>query len=174
MDIYELNKRAWDHAVDEGTNPWTKVVSAELVAKARRGQWTVRLSSNRPVPKEWFPNLPGLKVLCLASGGGQQAPILAAAGAEVTLLDASPRQLAQDHYVAERDHLDIRLVEGDMADLSVFEDESFGLIFNPVSTLFVPDLDPVWRECHRVLQVGGVLMTGFMNRRVCLRRRCSG
>jgi ubiquinone/menaquinone biosynthesis C-methylase UbiE len=45
----------------------------------------------------------------------------------------------------------------------VFEDESLDLIFNPPSTLFVPDLDPVWRECYRVLQVEGLLMTGFMN-----------
>jgi ubiquinone/menaquinone biosynthesis C-methylase UbiE len=99
----------------------------------------------------------------LASGGGQQAPIFAALGAEVTLLDASPRQLAQDQFVAERDNLTIKLIEGDTADLSAFKDESFELIFNPVSTLFVPDLEPVWRECYRVLRVGGLLMTGFMN-----------
>ena len=99
----------------------------------------------------------------MASGGGQQAPIFVALGAEVTLLDASPRQLAQDQFVAERDNLIIKIVEGDMADLSAFEDESFDLVFNPPSTLFVPDLEPVWRECYRVLRVGGVLMTGFMN-----------
>jgi ubiquinone/menaquinone biosynthesis C-methylase UbiE len=121
------------------------------------------LSDCKPVPRDWFPSLQGLKVLCLASGGGQQAPILAALGAEVTLLDASPRQLAQDRFVAERDNLDIRLVEGDMADLSVFADDSFGLIFNPPSTLFIPDVAPLWRECYRVLQPGGVLMTGFLN-----------
>ena len=50
-----------------------------------------------------------------------------------------------------------------MADLSGFADESFDLIFNPPSTLFVPDLAPVWRECYRVLQPGGVLLTAFMN-----------
>jgi SAM-dependent methyltransferase len=121
------------------------------------------LSDCRPVPREWFPSLAGLKVLCLASGGGQQAPIFAALGAEVTLLDASPRQLAQDRFVAERDNLSIRLIEGDMADLSAFADDSFGLIFNPPSTLFIPDVAPVWRECFRVLQPGGLLMTGLLN-----------
>jgi ubiquinone/menaquinone biosynthesis C-methylase UbiE len=115
------------------------------------------------VPKDWFPDLPGLKVLCLASGGGQQAPIFAALGADVTLFDASPKQLAQDQFVAERDNLTIQLVEGDMADLSAFEDESFDLIFNAPSTGFVPDLEPIWRECSRVLRVGGTLMTGFGN-----------
>lgn len=163
MNIYTLNKAAWDCAVGQGTNPYTKVISAEQVAEARQGKWSLALSSCKPVPKHWFPTLQGCKVLCLASGGGQQAPIFAALGAEVTLLDASPRQLAQDHYVAKRDNLTIKLVEGDMADLSVFADESFELIYNQPSTLFIPDLAPVWRECYRVLQVGGILMTGFMN-----------
>lgn len=101
--------------------------------------------------------------MCLASGGGQQGPIFAAAGAVVTVLDASPQQLAQDRYVAERDGLALRLLEGDMADLSAFGDGEFGLVFNPPSTMFVPDVGRVWRECYRVLQPGGLLMTGFMN-----------
>ena len=50
-----------------------------------------------------------------------------------------------------------------MANLSMFADTSFELIFNPPSTLFVPDIAPVWRECYRVLQPGGMLMTGFLN-----------
>jgi ubiquinone/menaquinone biosynthesis C-methylase UbiE len=152
MNIHDLNKAAWDRAVSEGTNPHTKVLSPEQVAEARQGTWSLCLSACKPVPKDWFPSLRGCKVLCLASGGGQQAPIFAALGAEVTLLDASPQQLAQDRFVAERDNLTIRLVEGDRADLSAFDDGSFELIYNPPSTVFVPDLQPVWRECYRVLQ----------------------
>jgi SAM-dependent methyltransferase len=163
MNSFALNKAAWDRAVSEGDNPYTKVVSTEEVAAARRGEWSLYLSDCRPVPRDWFPRLEGLRVLCLASGGGQQAPILAALGAEVTVLDASPQQLAQDKYVAKREGLAIRLVEGDMADLSAFADESFGLIVNPPSTLFVPDVAPIWRECRRVLAAGGTLLTGFLN-----------
>jgi hypothetical protein len=29
MDIHSLNKTAWDKAVDEGTNPYTQVVSSD-------------------------------------------------------------------------------------------------------------------------------------------------
>lgn len=60
-------------------------------------------------------------VLCLASGGGQQGPILAAAGARVTVFDNSRKQLEQDRYMAERDHLDIQTEKGNMANLAVFQ-----------------------------------------------------
>jgi len=115
------------------------------------------------VPHSWFPELAGLDTLCLASGGGQQGPILAAAGARVTVLDNSPRQLAQDRFVAERDRLTITTVECDMRDLSMFPDQSFGLVVHPVSNLFVPDVRPVWREAFRVLRHGGVLLACFNN-----------
>jgi len=105
----------------------------------------------------------GLEVLCLASGGGQQAPILAAAGARVTVLDNSPKQLAQDRTVAERHLLALTTIEGDMRDLSVFADGSFDLVFHPVSNCFVPQVRPVWSEAYRVLRQGGVLLAGFNN-----------
>jgi SAM-dependent methyltransferase len=54
-------------------------------------------------------------------------------------------------------------VEGDAAHLSAFENEVFDLVFNPVSTPFMPDVRAVWKECARVLRRGGVLLTGFMN-----------
>ena len=88
---------------------------------------------------------------------------MAAAGAQVIVLDASTGQLAQDRSVADREGLEITTVLGDMADLSMFGDEEFDMIVNPVSTLFVPDLAPVWRECHRTLRRGGTLITGFLN-----------
>ncbi len=163
MNIHDINKAAWDQAVSEDNNPYTQVVSPEQIAEARNGVWEVYLSDCKPVPKPWFPELSGLRVLGLASGGGQQAPIFAAAGAEVSLIDASPKQLDQDRFVAERENLTIELVEGDVADLSVFSDKQFNLIFNPPSTLFMPNLEPIWRECYRVLKPGGILMTGFMN-----------
>jgi SAM-dependent methyltransferase len=163
MDVGNLNRAAWDAAVEEGSNPYTRVVPSEVVAAARAGSWSILLTDARPVPADWFPPLEDARVLCLAAGGGQQAPILAAAGAHVTLLDASPRQLAQDAFVARRDDLDMTLVEGDMADLTLFPPMSFDLVVNPVSTLFTSDVRAVWRHCHRVLRPGGALLTGFMN-----------
>ena len=162
MDIREYNRTAWDRQV-EGGNQWSVPVSPTVVADARRGVWQILLTPSKPVPREWFPDLEGLDVLCLASGGGQQGPILAAAGANVTVLDNSPKQLGQDRLVAERESLPITTVEGDMADLSAFSDERFGLIVHPVSNCFVPDVRSVWAEAFRVLRYGGVLLSGFSN-----------
>jgi len=165
LDIRKYNEDAWDKKVIE-KSPWTMPVNQEQVANARKGQWSVILTPVKPVPDSWFPGFPdlsGCKILGLASGGGQQGPILAAAGATVTVFDNSPAQLAQDRLVADRDNLQITTVIGDMADLSCFDDASFDLIFHPVSNCFVEDLEPVWREAFRVLKPGGSLLSGFMN-----------
>jgi len=162
MDVRAHNREAWNQRVAEG-NEWTVPVTTEQVAAARAGAWRIILTPTRAVPADWFPVLPGADVLCLASGGGQQGPILAAAGARVTVFDNAPNQLAQDRAVAERDGLDIELVEGDMRDLSAFEDASFDLIVHPVSNCFVPEVRPVWTEAYRVLRPGGALLAGICN-----------
>jgi SAM-dependent methyltransferase len=161
-DILLYNRRTWDRQVERG-NPWTVPVSSEAVSRARKRDWSIVLTPTKPVPSEWFPPLVGLDVLCLASAGGQQGPILASAGAKVTVFDNSTAQLAQDRLVADRDGLVIATVQGDMADLCVFPDARFDLIVHPVSNVFVPDVKPVWREAFRVLRPGGVLLSGFMN-----------
>ncbi|WP_350276416.1 methyltransferase domain-containing protein [Kribbella sp. HUAS MG21] len=163
VDPVAHNRVAWDLQV-EGGNEWSRPVTPEAIARARAGDWSVVLIGYKPVDRTWFPaDLSDVDILCLASGGGQQGPILAAAGARVTVFDNSPRQLAQDQMVAERDGLELRTVLGDMRDLSEFADSSFDLVFNPVSNLFVPELAPVWRECFRVLRPGGTLLCGFLN-----------
>jgi ubiquinone/menaquinone biosynthesis C-methylase UbiE len=162
IDIRAHNRTAWDKQV-EYRNRWTIPVSSDVIAAAQRDQWEIFLTPSKPVPREWFPELANCDVLCLASGGGQQGPILAAAGANVTVLDNSPNQLAQDRMVAERDVLKITTIEGDMRDLSMFSDQSFDLIIHPVSNVFVPEVRPVWREAFRVLRHKGALLAGFDN-----------
>src|SRR5512133_3785748 len=134
MDVRSYNRDAWNREVEGGQSRWTQPVDSEIIAKARKGEFSILLTENIPVPQRWFPPLQDADVLCLASGGGQQGPVLAAAGARVTVFDNSPNQLARDRMVAERDGLVIRTVQGDMADLSELASESFDLIFNPVST----------------------------------------
>lgn len=162
LDIRSHNRTAWNRKVDEG-NRWTQSVTSETIAEARNGRFQIVLTPTKPVPANWFPELACTPTLCLASAGGQQAPVLAAAGASVTVFDNSPRQLEQDRLVAKRDGLKLNFVEGDMADLSAFDDDSFGLIFHPCSNSFIPNVLPVWKECFRVLRPGGVFLAGFTN-----------
>ena len=162
MNITEHNRDAWDRFVTN-KDRWTIPVSEEDIEKAKNGHWNVVLTPAKPVPHEWFPDLKGLKILGLASGGGLQGPILAAAGADITIFDNSENQLSQDWKLSEAFNLNIKTIQGDMKDLSVFEDESFDLIFNPCSVVFADDLKPIWGECFRVLKPDGILMTGLIN-----------
>lgn len=158
----EYNRKAWDHLVSQG-NEWTVPVTAEEIDAAREGNWSVVLTPEKKVPRDWFGDSSGLRVLALASGGGQQVPILAAAGAKVTVLDNSPKQLDQDQSVADRHGLVIKTVLGDMRELSCFASNSFDLVFNPCSIGFVPNVQPVFNEVARVLRPGGRFLAGFTN-----------
>lgn len=161
-DILAHNQRAWDREAKAGS-PWTTPVADEVIEAAQQGRWSIILTPHKSVPRAWFPtDLTGVRLLALAGSGGQQAPILAAAGAQVTVLDLSPQQLAHDKQVAKRFDLPLRIEQGDMADLSRFDEESFDLIINPCSNCFVPDVERVFRECARVLRPGGRLMVGML------------
>ena len=165
MNILEYNRNAWNLQSQEGCR-WSTPFPDEVFERARKGDWSVILTPNKPVPASWFPvhpDLTGIKILALASGGGQQVPIFAAAGAEVTSYDASDVQLEKDEITCQRNALKIMTQQGDMADLRGLGDESFDLIFNPVSNVFAEELEPIWKESHRVLKPGGSILCGFMN-----------
>jgi len=160
-NILEYNREAWNHQAKSG-NRWTIPVGIEEIKKARKGNIEVVLTPEKPVPAEWFPEK-GTKVLGLASAGGQQCPLFAAAGYNVTVFDNSPEQLNQDMQVARQHRLKMNFVQGDMRDLSEFDDETFDWVFNPCSTGFVDDVIKVYKEVSRILKPGGVFMTGFTN-----------
>ena len=163
MKYIEENSKIWDER-SEGSDTWSIPVSSETVNRAKEGDWSIVLTPTKPVPENWFPeNLAEKKILCLASGGGQQGPILAATGADVTVFDNSLKQLEKDAFVAERDHLKIKTVQGNMQDLSMFENESFDCIVHPWSNGYIDDVKPVWKECARVLKKNGLLLAGFGN-----------
>lgn len=163
MSYIEANSKIWDNRA-ENNDVWSIPVTSEMINQAKKGIWNIVLTPVKPVPKNWFPDsFDNKKILCLASGGGQQGPILAALGADVTVLDNSKKQLEKDEFVAGRDNLKIRTVQGSMQDLSMFEDESFDCIIHPWSNGYVDDIRPVWKECARVLKKNGLLLAGFGN-----------
>lgn len=160
--VVARNKRAWDKLAREN-NQWSVPVGPDVIQRARAGDLSLLLTPTRPVPAAWLGDVRGKRILGLACGGGQQGPCLAAAGADVTIFDNSPVQLSRDAEVARREGLSIRLVEGDMRDLSALDDEAFDLVFHPCSNCFVPAIRPVWREAYRVLKRGGEMLSGFVN-----------
>lgn len=163
MENYQdINADVIDRWVKSGWE-WGIPISHETFLKAKEGQWDVVLTPNKPVPKEWFGELKGKKILGLASGGGQQMPIFAALGAVCTVLDYSPQQLESEKAVALREGYDIRIIRGDMTKPLPFEDGEFDFIFHPVSNCYVREVKPIFKECFRVLRPGGVLISGLDN-----------
>ena len=160
MDYTDINSSTIDRWVDEGWE-WGQLISHDEYAAALDGRWDVKLTPTKFVPHEWFGELRGKRLLGLASGGGQQMPIFAALGAYCTVLDYSERMLEQERVVAAREGYDIDIVRADMTKRLPFEDESFDIIFHPVSNVYVEDVTHVWRECRRVLRKGGVLIAGL-------------
>jgi len=111
-------------------------------------------------PMGWLGgNVVGKRLLCLAAGGGRQSAIYATAGAEVTVVDISPAMLELDRQVARRRALSIRLVQASMDRLDMLTDASFDIVVHPVSTCYVPDVLPVFREVARVLRPGGIYVS---------------
>lgn len=158
----DINSATIDRWVEAGWE-WGKPINHETYISAKNGEWSVLLTPTKPVPKEWFCEMNGAKVLGLASGGGQQMPIFAALGAECTVLDYSQKQLESERMVSEREGYAIEIVRADMTKPLPFADESFDLIFHPVSNCYVREVLPIWRECYRVLKKGGILLAGLDN-----------
>lgn len=158
----DLNSKTIDRWVDEGWE-WGIPIDHQTYVDALNGKWNVKLTPVRYVPHSWFGNLAGLKVLGLASGGGQQMPVFAALGAECTVLDYSDRQLESEALVSKREGYGIRIVKADMTRRLPFSDGEFDLIFHPVSNCYIEKVEPLFLECARVLKKGGVLLCGLDN-----------
>ena len=136
-------------------------ISHDTFENACKGRWDITLTPTKPVPHQWIGNVKGKKILGLASGGGQQMPVLTALGASCTVLDISKVQLDAERTVAEREGYAIEIVEGDMTDPLPFADEIFDMIIHPVSNQYIEKVEPVFKECFRVLKPGGILLCGL-------------
>ena len=143
------NRRAWNalvHKRQRFTRPATDDDFADFLSKTTAGGW---------LPA----GVKGLRLLCLAAGGGKHSALFAAAGAQVTVVDLSPEMLALDRRVAAERGLTIRTVEASMDDLSVLAAASFDVVVQPVSTCYVPDVVTVYREVARVTAPGGLYIS---------------
>ena len=160
MQYTQINAETIDRWVEEGWE-WGKPSSHEAFLKAKEGELSVLLTPTRPVPAAWLGDLKGKRLLGLACGGAQQMPLFAAAGAQCTVLDYSERQLESERLAAAREGYEIEIVRADMTKPLPFPDQSFDLIFHPVSNCYVREVRGIFRECARVLKPGGRLLAGL-------------
>lgn len=164
----EINSKAIDKWVENGWE-WSIPISHDEYMNAKNGQLRVLLTPTKSVPCEWFSpfikncNLNGVKILGLASGGGQQMPVFSALGADCTVIDYSEKQLESERIIAEREGYSINIIKGDISQPLPFDRETFDIIFHPVSNCYIEDVQHVWDECYRILKKGGVLLSGVDN-----------
>ena len=162
LNYTEINAKTIDGWIENGWE-WGVPISHEDYVKALNGECNVLLTPTKFVPKNWFPELKNKKLLGLACGGGQQMPVFSALGADCTVLDYSDRQLASEKYVAERENYKINIVKADMTKKLPFDNETFDIIFHPVSNSYIENVYHVWNECYRILKKGGILLAGLDN-----------
>lgn len=159
----DINAKTVDGWVKEGWQ-WGVPMTHEAFIAAQNGDWQMLLTPTKSVPRDWFlDDFHGKKVFGLAAGGGQQMPLLTALGAECTVLDYSPAQLESERKVAERENYDITIIRGDMTKPLPFADNTFDFIVHPVSNCYVEEVEPIWKECYRILKPGGRLIAGLDN-----------
>jgi len=107
--------------------------------------------------------LKGARVLALAAGGGWDAAVFALLGADTYLADISAIQLRTARDLARKKGMSIRTARVDMSDLSRFGAESFDIVWQCHSLVFVRDVDKVFREVGRILKPGGTYVTSTMH-----------
>ncbi len=148
-DWQRHNQAAWDELASTGS-PLTKPAEDHLFENPLKCI---------DAPGWLGPSIAGQRVLCLAAGGGRQGPLYAAAGAQVTVVDLSQAMLQLDRQVAAERKLDLKTVQTSMDQLTMFTDEQFDLVIHPVSTCYVPQVQPVYQEVARVLRRDGLYVS---------------
>jgi 2-polyprenyl-3-methyl-5-hydroxy-6-metoxy-1,4-benzoquinol methylase len=149
------NARAWDQLANRGV-PLARPAADDAFGDPRGWLGGGGPDGGRP----WLPaTLRGLEVLCLAAGGGKHAPLYAAAGATVTVVDLSEAMLDLDRQVARERGIDIEVVHGSMDDLRMLGTSRFDIVIHPVSTCYVPDVAPVFASVANVTRPGGLYVS---------------
>jgi len=122
-----------------------------LLSYGQDKRWKRRLVSMAPPAAS-------ARILDLASGTGDIAFEMAAAGGHVTALDITPRMLEIARRKPQSFSGRVSYVVGDMMALP-FPDASFGIVTTGYGLRNVPELSAALAEIGRVLVPGGVLLS---------------
>jgi ubiquinone/menaquinone biosynthesis C-methylase UbiE len=142
---------------------WRQLTEANALFTRPYFDLTVAEAAQRLDPEGRLGDLAGKDVLCLASGGGRQSAMFALLGARVTVFDLSQEQLQRDRDVASHYSLAIETVQGDMRDLSCFQNAAFDIVWHPYAINFITDVRVVLRQVARILRRDGLYHLQFSN-----------
>ena len=111
---------------------------------------------DRPAVLSLLPDVTGKRVLDAGCGPGAYAEWLLDHGAQVVAVDANEKMLA---HARERtgDRAEFHLANLN-APLDFLADASFDLVICPLVLDYIRDWTPLFREFHRLLRPGGVLV----------------
>jgi SAM-dependent methyltransferase len=151
-DYLQVNRRAWSWLAAHGCDACMPFGPDQFAQARTRLDW-----------RGWLPWDEFGSVLCLACGGGQQGPLFASLGYQVTVGDACPEQLQRDADVARAFGMHIECVEADMLDLSALHGRSFDLVYQAVSACYVPDVRRLYSEVKATLRPGGIYCVEHWN-----------
>jgi SAM-dependent methyltransferase len=102
---------------------------------------------------------PGMRVLDVACGSGNQSIPAARAGALVTGVDIAPNLIEQAQTWAKNEGLEIRFEEGDAENLP-YASAKFDVVLTMFGAMFAPRPELVSAELLRVCRPGGAIVMG--------------
>jgi len=102
---------------------------------------------------------PGMKVLDVACGTGNQSIPAARTGAQVIGLDIAPNLLEQARQRAQAENLKVEFVEGDAEKLP-YPAGQFDVVLSMFGAMFAPRPEVVASELKRVCRAGGLIAMG--------------
>lgn len=146
--VLEQNRAAWNER--KGDSRFASPTALRLSRAQAIGSLDSQLRNEELASK---------RLLLLGGAGGTHATLYAQAGAIVTVVDLSRELLAIDRQQALELGLDITLLEGSADDLSMLDTASFHFVVQPVLTSYLPAVESLYREVHRVLVGGGLFLS---------------
>ncbi|MDM7859031.1 bifunctional 2-polyprenyl-6-hydroxyphenol methylase/3-demethylubiquinol 3-O-methyltransferase UbiG [Alteromonas sp. ASW11-36] len=154
----------FDEMAKEWWDPEGKFKTA-LAFNQERLSWivpTIAAHANRSVDG---PDLSGLRILDVGSGGGLIAESLAILGADVTGIDASAVsvEIARRHAQSSGVAVDYRHM---LSDQLVAQGEQFDVVINAEVVEHVPDQPQLIKECCQLVAPGGQLLLATLNRSI--------
>ena len=147
----EAVRRRWDEAV----KVW--------VEKVRSGSDVYREYMNGPAFRGMVGDVRGLRVLDLACGEGYWARVFAEVGADVVGIDFSEEMIRAAVDEEMREPLGIEYHVTDTADLEMFGEGAFDLVYSFMALMDIPGYESAIGEAARVLRDGGRFVAIFLH-----------